>query len=397
MANVKITELPQVFTLSGTDIIPTVASSATSKITITDFANSLPMVSSSYPITVTGSTLYSVNPNAGTNFNATQNIFLGEGSGQDSQYTTFAVSLGYQAGYQSNFSQSYTDNLGDFTASVNYIGFQAGYQATQSTDANFIGFRAGYQTEFSNGTNFIGDSAGYLSKNGDNSNFIGRDAGGSSNSLRYSNAIGRYAGWGSLNVIDSNFIGYEAGDGSKNILSSNFIGEDAGMQTSNSTGSNFIGYYTGHDTTSSYSTLIGWKAGANPSRVDSIGSNNIIIGTGITLEKDRKDSINIGGIIFGTGSYLPSDVFFTPMNSGSANGRIGINQPNPQSSFDVSGSGRFTNGLTVTGSIEISNILTIRPQNPLPSGIPTGSIAVSGSGVDCKPYFWNGSSWTSMI
>lgn len=47
MANVKFSELPQVTTIAGTDIVPTVASSATSKITITDFANSFPEVSSS--------------------------------------------------------------------------------------------------------------------------------------------------------------------------------------------------------------------------------------------------------------------------------------------------------------------------------------------------------------
>jgi hypothetical protein len=47
MANIKISALPQVNTVLGTDVVPTVASSATSKITITDLANSLPQVSSS--------------------------------------------------------------------------------------------------------------------------------------------------------------------------------------------------------------------------------------------------------------------------------------------------------------------------------------------------------------
>lgn len=47
MANVKISALPQVNTVLGTDVVPTVASSATSKITITGLANSLPQVSSS--------------------------------------------------------------------------------------------------------------------------------------------------------------------------------------------------------------------------------------------------------------------------------------------------------------------------------------------------------------
>jgi hypothetical protein len=52
---------------------------------------------------------------------------------------------------------------------------------------------------------------------------------------------------------------------------------------------------------------------------------------------------------------------------------------------------------TITGSVSITSVLTLAPNNPLPSGQPTGSIAVSGSGADCKPYFWNGATWTSMI
>lgn len=51
----------------------------------------------------------------------------------------------------------------------------------------------------------------------------------------------------------------------------------------------------------------------------------------------------------------------------------------------------------VTGSVRITTVLTLTPNNPLPPGQPTGSIAVSGSGADCKPYFWNGATWTSMI
>ena len=52
---------------------------------------------------------------------------------------------------------------------------------------------------------------------------------------------------------------------------------------------------------------------------------------------------------------------------------------------------------TVTGSVSITSVLTLAPNNPLPSAQPTGSISVSGSGADCKPYFYNGTDWTSMI
>ena len=52
---------------------------------------------------------------------------------------------------------------------------------------------------------------------------------------------------------------------------------------------------------------------------------------------------------------------------------------------------------TITGSVSITSVLTLAPNNPLPISQPTGSISVSGSGADCKPYFYNGTDWTSMI
>ena len=53
--------------------------------------------------------------------------------------------------------------------------------------------------------------------------------------------------------------------------------------------------------------------------------------------------------------------------------------------------------IQVTGSVSITNVLTLAPNNPLPTSQPTGSISVSGSGANCKPYFYNGTTWTSMI
>lgn len=63
----------------------------------------------------------------------------------------------------------------------------------------------------------------------------------------------------------------------------------------------------------------------------------------------------------------------------------------------ITGSLTVTGSTALSGSVRITSVLTLAPNDPLPSGQPTGSIAVSGSGVDCKPYFWNGSTWTSMI
>ena len=55
----------------------------------------------------------------------------------------------------------------------------------------------------------------------------------------------------------------------------------------------------------------------------------------------------------------------------------------------------LSHALTVTGSVAISNVLTLIPQDPLPSGVATGSFAVSSS-VPAKPYFWDGSTWQAL-
>ena len=63
----------------------------------------------------------------------------------------------------------------------------------------------------------------------------------------------------------------------------------------------------------------------------------------------------------------------------------------------TTGSNTFTGNQTITGSVSITSVLTLVPNDPLPTSQPTGSISVSGSGVDCKPYFYNGITWTSLI
>jgi hypothetical protein len=59
----------------------------------------------------------------------------------------------------------------------------------------------------------------------------------------------------------------------------------------------------------------------------------------------------------------------------------------------------FASGSTfqVTGSINIRNILVLEPTSSLPTGQPTGSFIVSGSGANCKPYFYNGATWTPLF
>jgi spore maturation protein SpmB len=257
--------------ISGSAII-TGSLIVTQGITGSLFGTASNAISSSFPITVTGTALRSVSPAAGTN--GTHSIYFGNNAGANAN----------------------------------------------ASDSNFLGFEAGG-----------------FSSNVNNSNFLGRNAGVEVFSASFSNFLGSAAGYTAGTVNYSNFLGAAAGYSAQNANHSNFLGQNAGRAT----------------TSASYSTLIGYQAGYNVvGGAIGIKSNNIIIGTNITLNSGRQDSINLGGLIFGTGSY--STIAGNPF-SGSANGQVGINQPNPQFNFDVSGSGRYTNGLTVTGSFDLAN------------------------------------------
>jgi hypothetical protein len=61
-------------------------------------------------------------------------------------------------------------------------------------------------------------------------------------------------------------------------------------------------------------------------------------------------------------------------------GYFGIGTSTPSSSLHISGA---------------SAVLTLSPQDPLPSGVPTGSFAVSSS-VPPKPYFYDGTTWNAL-
>jgi hypothetical protein len=115
----------------------------------------------------------------------------------------------------------------------------------------------------------------------------------------------------------------------------------------------------------------------------------------------------------GTGTGSAGDVIFATATTGSTGttvqtlsnrvwvkghtGFVGIGVANPSYTLDVSGSGDFSGGLTVTGSATINDILVITPRTTTPANPASGSIIVSGSGATIRPYFWDGSTWTQMF
>jgi hypothetical protein len=171
--------------------------------------------------------------------------------------------------------------------------------------------------------------------------------------------LGDSAGQSTQNTIASIMIGSSAGVNAQSASYSNFLGIGAGGFATFASGSNFIGYGAGNFAAlASNSNLFGYNVGRGDISGNSIGPNNIVIGTNISLPYNYRNGINIGGILFGSGSYTtPTGNVF----SGSVgNGRIGINQPNPSFNLDVSGSGRFTNGLSLTGSLSTTGSVTLQ-------------------------------------
>lgn len=362
MANVKISELPVVTSVANSDVLPVVASTTTSQLTMTSLANSMPQVSSSISasfaisasyapggtsvIAVSGSTLYSTNPPT-SNFNTQDGIFLGRGAGFNATNAS-----------NSNFFGSGSGLAAVNANDSNFFGTFAGQGATNSFRSNFIGYSAGQGSANANDSNFIGYQAG-IATNAQNSNFIGTSAGLIATNAQNSNFIGSSAGNGATNAQDSNFIGLEAGYNAAGATRSNFIGYQAGTEATSGSYSNFIGYQAGaYAASAEYSNLIGVGAGTNIVG-NGIGRNNTIIGTYVSLENGRRDSINIGGVIFATGSYFSTNTLF----SGSmTNSRVGINKSLPQYTLDVSGSGNYASGLTVTGSFVVTGSFIVPAQ-----------------------------------
>jgi hypothetical protein len=294
--------------------------------------------------------------------NAGNSNFMGRDSGYQASGAQFSNFFGSDAGYEatnatiSNFLGYAAGKFATYSNDSNFMGQYAGFQATNSSNSNFFGHQAGYQAGFDSGSaansNFMGQRAGYGARNAGNSNFFGWSAGENATDANNSNFMGvqagslatgasnsnffgQYAGFQANNAIYSNFFGYQSGKDAINAYGSNFIGTQAGYIANYATYSNFIGWNTGYGATkASYSNLFGFNVGVEFTN-NSLGSNNIIIGSNISLPSGATDSINIGGVLFGTGTN--SIISGNPFTVANSIGKIGINVVTPTEALHVSG------------------------------------------------------------
>jgi hypothetical protein len=161
-----------------------------------------------------------------------------------------------------NFAVGTSAGSGASNDSVNFLGYQAGLNATNAAGSNFLGFRAG-----SGATNAI------------NSTFLGSDA-----------------GFGAVNAQNSFFIGVTAGSGATNAKNSIFIGAVAGF---NDTVNNTVGTHT--------SIAIGNNSGTGGF------SDSIALGHGVV--NSAVNQLNLGNVLYITALYNSDTQSSTPITT----------------------------------------------------------------------------------
>jgi hypothetical protein len=233
-----------------------------------------------------------------------------------------------------------------------------------------------------------GDTASLYSVTPETSNIpitrsisLGRFAGKDSTASQGSIFLGYQAAYNSsistVNVSYSNVIGYQAGRDAINTCHySNYIGPFTGQNANGSQISNFIGSSAGASTIScTYSNFIGASSG----RLMQNNTNVTIIGTNIALPYYTNNYVNLGGSLFISGTYATTSG--DPFSGSVSDSKVGINNSLPNYNLDVSGSGNFTNGLTVSGSFIVSGSISSLEStaNGASIAIGTGSVSFQNS------------------
>ena len=98
---------------------------------------------------------------------------------------------------------------------------------------------------------------------------------------------------------------------------------------------------------------MGYSAG-RATATDTIGPNNVIIGTSVSLPDGRQNSMNIGGVLFGSGFYFSTST--TPSIAAQASGRIGIGVVLPEYALDITATGgiRIGRGTTAQRGVGVA-------------------------------------------
>jgi hypothetical protein len=231
MANSKISALTSATTpLAGTETLPVVQSSATTKVTVANLTAGR-AVSALSVTTTSDSTINSVTVGRGGGAAAT-NTVLGTSALTTNSTGANNTVVGYQALQAGNVNLCVaigTQALFSNTASGRHtaVGYQSGYSLTTAAGgggSTFIGYSAGYSannptTTFAENT-FVGSRAGYGVTTGVKNTFIGTTiilGGGSGSAVTTGNSnviLGSYTGSAApISATGSNYVVLSDGDG----------------------------------------------------------------------------------------------------------------------------------------------------------------------------------------
>ena len=347
MANIKISELPQVSSLAPTDILPSVAGFVTSKITVQDFANTISQVSSSISASyVSGSSA----------------IITNLISSRDALINGIRVGIG---------------NIGSANTNFNTVlGYNALNNTTNKTRNTAIGAESMLNATIGSYNTAIGNETLYSLTNGDENTVVGDLSGNSIIGGVGNTSLGafslRFITTGNYNTVVGNNSNVFTSNGSYNTL----IGQ--GLEIGDITGSN--------------NTVLG----ARVSLLTNI-SNNIILADGQGNIRARYSgswslsgpvsASGFTGSLFGTASQATNALTASSADNflvrGTLTAQTIVAQTITSSTDFVTGSTRFgsliSNTHQFTGSVSITGSLAIN-----------GISAALGTGSNGQVVYWSG-------
>jgi hypothetical protein len=158
-------------------------------------------------------------------------------------------------------------------------------------------------------------------------------------------------------------VGYQAGNNLQGGGGNTVIGDSALLQAFSADNNTAIGFYSLYNITTGTGNI---GLGVNNGFNNDTGNYNIYIGNEVYGVSNESNKLRIHNSV--------------------------SNVTNPLILGDFS-----TRDLTINGDLIVSGsqVLTLVPTHPLPTGIATGSFAVSAS-IPPRPYMWDGSSWYAL-
>lgn len=349
--------------------------------------------------------------------NADYCVQIGGGAGYTSSNAYQAVQVGYNAGYSSSYAYRAVQigpYAGRSSTTADYavqIGYGSGYNATTSSNAVQIGNQAGFNAFNSTYSTMVGHNAGYNNNTGSNNTFIGSftDIVTATNNVTKSIAIGYNAKVSASNQCVIGGTGVDAvnvGIGTANpshtlsvvgtVSASAYSASNAGFYCPGNTADSGIKcgsyeiqgfglnnawfgenvYYNGSAFKARNTGYISMVYNQSPEIQYRISSTSITAGatwspTVIAKLYGVTNTCAFGGSLTTTAGNFTNAVLLV-----SGSGLVGVNNVNPATALDVTGTTRTTAFVT--------------PQS-LPATLYTGSTYYSASFL----YIYNGAAWRS--